>query len=82
MRLSAAAALIWINAIGGHLARDLALGEIGPVALQALERIGGVGAAIALKGDIITFSWPHGSRQGDRKWSTRSASACGTALTS
>ena len=25
---------------------------------------------------------PHGSRQGDRKWSTRSASACGAALTS
>jgi hypothetical protein len=25
---------------------------------------------------------PHGSRPGDRKWSTRSASACGTALTS
>jgi hypothetical protein len=33
-----AATLIWINGIGGHLARDHALGEIGTVALQALQR--------------------------------------------
>jgi len=29
--------LIQINGIGGHLARDHALGEIGAVALQAFE---------------------------------------------
>jgi len=35
--------LIQINGIGGHLARDHALGEIGTVALQALSPVSPLG---------------------------------------
>jgi hypothetical protein len=46
LRSSAAATFdLEINGIGGHLVRDHALGEIGTVALQALQRRWGWGRA-------------------------------------
>jgi hypothetical protein len=47
--------LIQINGIGRHLARDHALGEIGTVALQALQRVGGVGAVLPFQAAIISL---------------------------
>ena len=55
VRLLSPRPLIWINGIGGHLARNHALGEIGAVALQALQRVGGFGAVLPLQADIISL---------------------------